>query len=143
MNSQTEIGLVEIIRRCANVDQDVGLATARQQLRELFQELDIQNEIKQSIFLTLLDELGNNILRHGGEGTICLTGYKTGSRVGIRMVAEDRGGGIKDLAKALRPGYSEDNGLGRGLNLLESLADDVRIASLIGGGTYVEVWKWA
>ncbi len=133
---------VEILRICATVSKKVGLSQARKALRELLSEVNVNNEIKVAELLTILDELGNNILRHGRKGLICISAYKKDSKVGIRMVAEDRGAGIDDLNKALSPGYSEDRGMGMGLNLLKSICDDLRIASLLGGGAYVEVWKW-
>lgn len=132
----------EIFKHYAPIDKQIGLSVARKDLRRLFEEIGLFNEIHRTIFLTILDELGNNILRHSGSGVITLTGYRLASRKGIRIVAEDKGQGIGDLTKVLRPGYSQDNGMGLGLNLIESLADDVRIASLIHGGTRVEVWKW-
>ena len=133
---------VEILRSCATVSKKVGLSQARKALRDLLSEVNVDNEIKVAELLTILDELGNNILRHGRKGFICISAYKKEPKLGIRMVAEDRGAGIDDLKKALRPGYSEDKGMGMGLNLLKSICDDLRIGSLLGGGAYVEVWKW-
>ena len=133
---------VEILRICATVSKEVGLSQARKALRELLSEVNIDNEIKVAELLTILDELGNNILRHGKKGLLCISAYKKDSKVGVRMVAEDKGAGIDDLDKALKPGFSEDRGMGMGLNLLQSICDDLRIGSLLGDGAYVEVWKW-
>ncbi len=124
------------------MSRDVGLSKARKTLKELLSWLELENEIRQTQILTILDELGNNILRHSQGGQICMTVYREGTKRAIRMVAEDQGDGIQDLAKAMTPGFSQDRGLGMGLNLLEALGDDLRVASLIDGGTRVEVWKW-
>ncbi len=133
---------VAIYKRCIPVTKEVGLSLARKELRKLLDMLEVESEMRRAELLTMLDEIGNNIIRHAGNGTICISAYRVGGRVGVRLVAEDRGRGIDDLSKAFSRGFSEDNGLGMGLNLLRSLSDDVRIASLIGGGTYVEAWKW-
>ncbi len=133
---------MDIHKRCATVSKKVGLSRARKTLRNLLSEVNVGDEIKVARLLTILDELGNNILRHGEKGLICISAYIKEDKVGIRMVAEDRGAGIEDLKRALRPGYSEDRGMGMGLNLLKSICDDLRIGSLLEGGAYVEVWKW-
>ena len=133
---------VDIHKRCVTVSKKVGLSQARKALRDILSEVNVSDEIKVARLLTILDELGNNILRHGEKGLICISAYIKEDKVGIRMVAEDRGAGIEDLKRALRPGYSEDRGMGMGLNLLKSICDDLRIGSLVEGGAYVEVWKW-
>ncbi len=133
---------ISIAKRCTPVSRNVGLTKARKVLRELFSWLGLKNEMKQAEALTILDELGNNILRHSQGGKICITVYQEGEKKAVRMVAEDRGTGISDLAEAMTPGFSQDKGMGMGLNLLNALADDLRVASLIDGGTRVEVWKW-
>jgi len=133
---------IQIVKKCVPVAKDVGLSKARKTLRELLSWLDLKNEIKHSEILTILDELGNNILRHSQGGEICITVFREGERKAIRMVAEDQGSGITDLSKVMTPGFSQDKGMGMGLNLLKALTDDLRIASLIDGGTRVEVWKW-
>ena len=144
---------------CRRVDQEAGTSGARALCRQAMQSAGLDRETLKAELLTIVDELAHNIIRYGRQGFICITVYvepaagagsegdgsdgSKGAPEGLvfRVVAEDRGGGIKDLAKALEPGYSSGGGLGRGLNLLQALADDVRISSLLDGGTRVEVWR--
>lgn len=127
---------------CAAVDHAHGLSLIRAEARGLFKVLDIREPVQTEI-LTIINELGRNILRHaGGGGEICLSVVEQGQRIGIRIVAQDTGPGIIDLEKAMEPGFSEDNGLGLGLAAVDSLSDDVRISTLLPHGTQVEAIKW-
>ncbi|MGB9713318.1 MAG: ATP-binding protein [Dissulfurimicrobium sp.] len=127
---------------CAVVDHAHGLSLIRAEARGFFKILGIREPVRTEIF-TIINELGQNILRHaGGGGEICLSVLKTGKRTGIRIVARDSGPGIIDLEKALEPGFSEDKGLGLGMSAIGNLSDDVRISTLLPHGTQVEVIKW-
>ena len=131
-----------ILTDCVEISPETGLAPARSLLRQMLREIGLENEIMRTKLLTILDELGNNILRHGKLGGLCMSVVETDGRLGIRIISEDEGAGIADMEKAFQPGFSEDHGLGMGLNLLMALADDIKIANLLKGGTYIEVWKW-
>lgn len=128
--------------KCIDFSDKSALSSARTLLRQIFEEIGLEDQVSQALLLTIIDELGNNILRHGRGGRLCLSVVKLHGHTGFRMLAEDKGGGIKDLELALKPGFSSDKGMGMGLNLLKALADDLRIANLINGGAYIEVWKW-
>ncbi|MGQ9498962.1 MAG: ATP-binding protein [Dissulfurimicrobium sp.] len=126
---------------CAMVDHAHGLSLIRAEARGLFKTLDIREPVRTELF-TIINELGQNILRHAGEGEICLGSIKQGQSTGIRIVAQDSGPGIIDLERALEPGFSEDKGLGLGLPAIRRLSDEVRISTLLPHGTQVEVIKW-
>ncbi len=131
-----------IINKCVKISKEQDLWIARSILRNILKDVSVLNEIKEATLLTILDEIVKNILRHGKEGQLQVRVLKRGKKFGFCFVAEDLGKGINNLEKALSPGYSEDRGLGMGLNLLKALCDEVRIATLIKGGTYLEAWKW-
>jgi serine/threonine-protein kinase RsbT len=126
---------------CRQVDPAVGISGARALCRQAIRASGLEKETLKAELLTIVDELGHNILKYGRSGYICITVYLSSRGHLFRILAEDRGQGIRDLEKALEPGFSTGGGLGRGLNLLQALSDDVRIASLLDGGTRVEVWK--
>jgi len=127
---------------CVPVNKTVGLAPIRSLVRCSLEEITISS-VDSAAIMTIINELGHNILRHAGRGKICFAVIGHGERLGIRITAEDSGSGIPDLAMALKPGFSRDDGLGLGLPGIRNMADDVRIASLVsGGGTFIEVLKW-
>ena len=132
----------ELLERCLDISCREEISHARAALKQMLDEAGISDEISQAQLLTILDELGKNILRHGRSGRICMSVIQTSYHTGFRIVAEDQGRGIMDLDLALTPGYSEDKGMGMGLNLVKILSDDIRIASKLSGGTIIEVWKW-
>ncbi len=132
---------VDRSRYCAPVNADTGLAPVRSMAISHFRRLGIR-AVDRSEMLVLINELATNIIRHGGNGEICLFPLSVKGHSGFLIRAIDSGPGIKDLKKALEPGGSEDHGLGLGLNAIRNLSDDVRISSRIQGGTQIEVWKW-
>ena len=123
------------------VDHAHGLSLIRTKARGLFKVLDIREPARTEL-LTIINELGQNMLRHAGGGEICLGPIEHGQSSGIRIVAQDSGPGIIDLERALEPGFSEDKGLGLGLPAIGRLSDEVRIATRLPHGTQVEVIKW-
>ncbi len=126
---------------CARVSPGTGIVPARSVARSLLNRRGIGRTGSAEILL-IVNELANNIIRHGREGKICIYPVSVEGYTGFLIRATDSGPGIKDLEKAMRPGESEDNGLGLGLSAVKRIADDVRVSSMLEGGTQVEVWKW-
>ena len=131
-----------IEKRCITISKDRGIHKARAILRQMMDRMEIADQIYHTQLLTIIDELGKNILRHGHGGKLCISVARAAGHIGFRVTAEDRGTGIKNLDLAFTPGYSEDRGMGMGLNLLKALSDDIRVANLLSGGALIEVWKW-
>ena len=65
----------------------------------------------------------------------------------IRIIVDDKGPGIPDVATAMREGYStataemQEMGFGAGMGLpnIKKNADDLRIESIVGKGTKLEI----
>ncbi len=133
--------LMEKSRYCAPVSSGTGLIPVRAMARAHFRRLGICG-VGRSEILVIINELATNIIRHGGNGEICVFPIAIGRHSGFLIRATDTGPGISDVKRAFEPGESEDNGLGLGLNAVKNLSDDVRLSSRIGGGAQVEVWKW-
>ena len=96
-----------------------------------------------TVIATAISEIARNILEYAGRGEIRLGLCQKAGCVGICVVAQDKGPGIRDLEKALRDGYSTHNGLGLGLPGARRLMDEFEIASELGSGTTVTMRKWA
>jgi serine/threonine-protein kinase RsbT len=64
------------------------------------------------------------------------------SRRGIQAIAHDDGPGIRDLAQAMRDGFSTSGSLGLGLPGVKRLVDEFHIVSEARRGTTVTIRKW-
>jgi serine/threonine-protein kinase RsbT len=89
---------------------------------------------------TVISELGRNIERYAGEGSITLTVY-TGKCPHIQITAEDQGPGIPNLDLVVAGGHSTSDGLGLGVSGSKSLMDEFEIQSMVGVGTRITVVK--
>ena len=80
-------------------------------------------------------------LLYAGRGEIILRAVHH-VRTGLIVTARDEGGGISDIAEAMRDGYSTSGRLGVGLPGVRRLMDEFDILSEVGKGTVVTVKKW-
>ncbi|NGQ96049.1 anti-sigma regulatory factor [Brevibacillus sp. SYP-B805] len=120
-------------------EQDIVLA--RQEGRNLSKQLGFGN-IVQSRIATAISELARNIFQYAGAGTITIETVKEDGRVGVRIVAEDHGPGIRDIRRAMEDGFSTSGGLGAGLPGVRRMMDEFSIESSVDHGTRVVIIKW-
>lgn len=113
----------------------------RQVVRQWATELRF-SLVDQTKIVTAASELARNTLDHGGGGTVTLEMIHAGARHGLRLVFEDKGPGIADLALALTEGYSTGGGLGLGLPGARKLSNDFEVTSTVGQGTRVMIARW-
>ena len=64
-------------------------------------------------------------------------------RIGIAMLARDRGPGIADVSRAMQDGFSTKGSLGLGLPGARRMMDSFEIESAPGRGTTISMKKWA
>ena len=81
--------------------------------------------------VTVVSELARNIVRYTTGGEILLNG----TNHAVRVVAKDRGKGIKDLESILGGTYRSEHGLGKGLIGTRRLMDEFEIETGPGGTT--------
>jgi serine/threonine-protein kinase RsbT len=98
--------------------------------------------VDQTKIVTAASELARNTVVHGGGGTVRLEMLNDAARRGLRLVFEDKGPGIPDVALALTEGYTTGTGLGLGLGGAKRLSNDFEIASQVGEGTRVTIIRW-
>ena len=91
--------------------------------------------------VTAASEIARNTLEYGGGGTMQLDELRDGLRHGVRLVFEDQGPGIPDIAPAMTDGYTSGAGMGLGLGGTKRLVDEFDISSS-PGGTRVTITKW-
>ncbi|WP_327731801.1 SpoIIE family protein phosphatase [Streptomyces sp. NBC_00487] len=87
-------------------------------------------------------ELATNLLKHAGGGLILLDVVSRpaperadGAAPMVQIVAIDHGPGVRDVAGALRDGFSTTSSLGAGLGTCRRVADDFDLHSTVGRGT--------
>lgn len=119
--------------------QDV--VAARQLVRTRAAEMGF-SLVDQTKIVTAASELARNALEHGGGGSCRVECLLDGLRKGLRLVFEDQGPGISDLALAMTDGYTSGNGMGLGLSGSKRLVNEFEIATKVGEGTRVTVVKW-
>lgn len=98
--------------------------------------------VDQTKLVTAASEIARNTVEHGGGGIVRLQVVNDGVRNGLRLVFEDRGPGIPDIALAMSDRYSTGTGLGLGLSGAKRLSQDFSIDSKPGEGTTVVLGRW-
>ena len=98
--------------------------------------------VDQTKIVTAASELARNTLDYGGGGTVRLLALAEGARRGLRLVFEDKGPGIADIALAMKDGYTTGHGLGLGLSGAKRLSSEFSIESQPGEGTRVSITRW-
>lgn len=126
---------------CIPILTEQDIVTARQMGRKLAKDLGY-GMIFQSRIATAISELARNIYLYADSGSVKINIIENEGKVGLAIVAEDQGGGIRDIKKAMEDGYSTSGGLGAGLPGVKRLMDEFTIESSTGKGTRVEIVKW-
>lgn len=80
----------------------------------------------------VVTEAVTNVVRHAREGEIVIN---AAAGPAMSFIVLDKGPGIKNLADALRDGYSTSGGAGTGLGAMMRMADRFEIYSSPGAGT--------
>lgn len=98
--------------------------------------------VDQTKVVTASSELARNTVDYGGGGTVQLEIVENERKSGLRLVFEDRGPGIADIALALSDGYTSGAGMGLGLGGAKRLSHEFEIWSKPGEGTKVSILRW-
>lgn len=98
--------------------------------------------VDQTKIVTAASELARNTFEHGGGGQCAVEVLEEGAKKGLRLIFEDRGPGIADLALALTDGYTTGGGLGLGLSGSRRLSNEFDVWSKPGEGTRVTIVRW-
>lgn len=123
------------------INTDTDIVAARQKGRELATELSFVST-DSTLLATAISELARNIVRYAKYGEIVIAPVQSGDRVGIRVVARDKGPGIANISLAMQDGFSTSGGLGLGLPGVKRLMDEFHLVSDVGMGTTVTIKKW-
>lgn len=90
----------------------------------------------------LVTEVANNLVQHGGGGSILLRAIARSSTVGIEVLALDQGPGMADVEACLQDGYSTAGTSGHGLGAVRRLSSFFDIYSQPSKGTALLAQVW-
>lgn len=125
----------------ARIRSDIDLARALMLVRRYAAEAGF-SEIPVAQLCTAASELGRNILKYAGQGTLKVKTVQEARSTGIELEAKDQGPGIEDIEAALQDHMSTGGTLGLGLPGVKRMMDTFQIESRPGQGTHVVVRKW-
>ena len=123
------------------ISSEADLVPARAEGRALAVSLGF-SATDATLIATAISEIGRNIVVHVGTGEIVMQPVIEDRRHGLRVVARDKGVGIRDIEAALEFGYASRGGLGLGLPAARRLMDEFVIDSVTDRGTTVTMTKW-
>ena len=98
--------------------------------------------VDQTKIVTAASELARNTVDYGKGGTVTLETLQSGNRQGLRLIFEDKGPGIPDIALAMTDGYTSGQGLGLGISGSKRLMHEFEIVSQVGEGTKIAIVRW-
>ena len=128
--------------RSIALESEHDIAVARGEARAFAAALGFR-VIDQTRLATVTSELARNVVKYAGRGRmIAQPTADARGRAGLRLIFEDSGPGIPDIAAAMRDGFSTGRGLGKGLPGSKRLVDEFEIESEVGRGTRITVVRW-
>jgi serine/threonine-protein kinase RsbT len=98
--------------------------------------------VEQTKIVTAASELARNMVDYGKGGTVTIEVLDDNIRKGVRLIFEDHGPGIPDVAAALRDGFTSGSGMGLGLGGAKRLSNEFDIRTAPGEGTTVTIVRW-
>ncbi len=125
-----------------NVETEPHISAARVAARNMAMALGFDNICTAQIE-TAVSELATNLIKYRAvKGRIILRRVEEKSRIGIEILSEDEGPGIKDIDLAVGGGSSTSGSLGIGLSGVKRLMEEFYAESQLGKGTRVRARKW-
>jgi len=91
---------------------------------------------------TIVSELAFNIIKYAEKGFIRVTRIEDRGKIGIQIIAVDRGSGISNIEEAMKDNFSSSGTLGLGLPGIKRMADYLKVNSSPSEGTEVIVKCW-
>ena len=124
------------------IEEASQVGHARREAVALARRLSIDAGAADRLALTVT-EVATNLLKHGGGGELLLSPLARDQRVGIEVLALDRGPGMGNVATSLRDGHSTAGSLGIGLGSITRLASHLDVYSRSDAGTVLRFEVWA
>jgi anti-sigma regulatory factor (Ser/Thr protein kinase) len=103
------------------VTDESSVGAVRRSAQMAAQRLDF-NETQAGELALLATEASRNVLIHGGGGQVVVSGARNQHHSAARILAMDKGPGIKDLHQAMSDGFSTAGTMGGGLGAMQRKA---------------------
>ena len=124
---------------CTPVVEETQVGAARRRAAALAVALGF-DETRAGRIGVIVTEAANNLVHHAKGGTLIVQPLR--GRVGVDVIAVDRGPGMADPERCLQDGYSTGGTQGQGLGAIRRLADEFDLDSKPGVGTVVVARVW-
>lgn len=123
------------------IEKEQDVVPFRNRVREYAVKIGM-SLVNQTKLITAASELVRNMLKYAGGGVVVIEIISQGRDNGVRLVFQDKGPGIKDIAQAMKDGFSTGKSLGLGLPGARRLVSEFDLKSKVGEGTTVTIIKW-
>jgi anti-sigma regulatory factor (Ser/Thr protein kinase) len=121
---------------------DASLAgEARRVGVHLAEEIGMEERDRGTVAIAVT-ELATNIVKHAGSGSMVCERLAANGTQGIRVLAFDKGPGIRNISSALQDGYSTAGTSGNGLGAVRRLSTSFDIYSAPERGTCIMADFW-
>lgn len=124
-----------------HIKKELDIVSARQKGRDLAKEIGF-GTVNQARIATAISELARNLYLYAESGRVIFEKINEKGRKGLRIVAIDKGPGIKEISQVMQDGFTTSGGLGAGLPGVKRLMDEFEIRSEVGVGTQISTIKW-
>ena len=136
-----KLTMVTLNKEVMTIVREVDVIPFRNRLKEYAVKISM-GLVNQTKLITAASELARNMLKYANGGKVTIEVVSKTRETGIRLTFIDHGPGIKDIALAMRDGFSTGKSLGLGLPGTKRLVSEFDIQSTVGKGTTVVVTKW-
>ena len=121
-----------VFSQCVAVTDESSVGAVRRAAQLAAQRLEF-NETQAGELALLATEASRNVLVHGGGGQVVLSGSRNNQQGAARILAMDKGPGIRNLAQAMSDGYSTAGTPGGGMGAMKRMAGLIEVFSGRGG----------
>jgi anti-sigma regulatory factor (Ser/Thr protein kinase) len=99
-------------------------------------------ESERGAVAVVVTEMVTNLVKHAGQGSVILSQIDGNVSRGMRVLALDKGPGIRNVSDALKDGHSTAGTMGTGLGAIRRLAHNFEIYSATSGTVVLaEFWR--
>jgi len=113
---------------------------ARRQAVACAEEIGL-NQSERGAVAIVVTEMTTNVVKHAAQGSIVISKIGGSESTGMRVLALDKGSGIRNMSDALQDGHSTVGSMGTGLGAIQRLAHNFEIYSA-GSGTVAVSEFW-
>jgi serine/threonine-protein kinase RsbT len=127
--------------RWVPINSELDIVAARVEGRNMAREMGF-GIIDQARIATAISELARNVVLYARSGRVILRPTTQTGKMGLEIVCEDQGPGIKDVKQVMGDENPANQGTVMGLRGTRRLMDEFEIESQAGIGTTVTARKW-